>query len=243
MNPILENNKENLKKEFKKFAKNGLFSLSKNKEIFNDKKITKQIEKIIFQKKVKNILIYTPMDSEVNIFPLINTLRKARGIRIFSPFIIGESFKIVPFRLPLRKNKYNIFETKNSRFLNFNKIDLAVVPILGVDVDFKRIGFGKGMYDRFYDTLKKKPYSIFVCRILNLATLKIGDSYDIVGDTIISVGIRKGNYDFLGNNWCCCRWNFIRRICISDNKKSIYLKTAHSFKTSKDQSNCNRKRS
>ena len=128
-------------------------------------------------------------------------------------------------------------------FAKENKIDFAVVPILGVDVDFKIIGFGKGMYDRFYDTLKKKPYSIFVCRILNLATLKIGDSYDIVGDTIISVGIRKGNYDFLGNNWFCCRWNFIRRICISDNKKSIYLKTAHSFKTSKNQSNCNRKRS
>ncbi|RDU58112.1 5-formyltetrahydrofolate cyclo-ligase [Helicobacter sp. MIT 99-5507] len=239
----LENNKENLKKEFRKFAKKDLFSLSKNKEIFNDKKVTKQIEKIIFQKKAKNILLYTPMNSEVNIFPLINTLRKTNGIRIFLPFITGESFKIVPFRLPLRKNKYNIFETKNSKFFNFNKIDLAVVPILGVDVDFKRIGFGKGMYDRFYNTLKKKPYNIFVCRILNFAILKIGDSYDIVGDTIISTGTRKGNYDFLGNNWFYCRWNFIRRICIFNNKKSIHLKPANSFKASKNKSNCNRKRS
>lgn len=236
-------NKDILKKEFRKFAKNNLLSLDKDKEIFNDKKIVNQIKKIILKKQAKNILAYAPMYSEVDIYPLIVSLRKMSGIKVFLPFITGESFKIVPFRLPLRKNKYNILEATNSQFTNFNKIDLAIVPILGIDIDFKRIGFGRGMYDRFYDRLKRKPYNIFVCRILNLANLKIGDSYDIVGDIVISAGVRKGNYEFFDNHWVYCKWGCIRRICVSCNKKSVFIKSRYGVKTSQNKSSSYRKRS
>lgn len=243
MNLPYQYNKELLKKEFRKFSKSHLFSLDKNKEIFNDKKISKTIMKLIVKTNAKNILVYLPMDNEVNITPWIFSLRKINRIKIFLPFITGESFKIVPFRLPLRKNKYNILETTNSQFTNFNKIDLAVVPILGIDIDFKRIGFGKGMYDRFYSKLKRIPYNIFVCRILNIANLKIGDNYDIVGNTIISAGIRKGKYDFFNNSWIYCKRHNIRRICIFDNKKSLSFKSRYGIKTSKNKSLCYRKRS
>ncbi len=220
-----------LKKEFRKSAKRNLFSLHKNKEMFNDKRIVKKLKHLILKRKAKNILAYIPMDSEVDIYPLIVSLRRLYNVKIFIPFIINDTFKIVPFRLPLRKNKYNILETTNSQFSNFNKIDLAVVPILGADIDCKRIGFGKGMYDRFYHSLNKKPYSIFVCRILNLSNINIGNDYDIVGDTIISAGIRKGYYDFFSNNWVYYKWNNLRRICVFCSKKNTFIKSRDIVKT------------
>lgn len=151
-------------------------------------------------KKPKNILLYAPLNAEVNIFPLIFYLKKQKNIKIFLPFVFqsgkdaNRAFKIVPFRLPLTKNKFNIFEAKNSSFLHFGKIDLAIVPILGADCDFCRIGFGKGMYDRFYAGLKNKPKTIFVSRILCFSNAKISDFYDIKGDILVATKGKK--YEF-----------------------------------------------
>ena len=165
----------------------------------NPKKIRK-IRHPKIPKTPKNILLYAPLDLEVNIFPLIFHLKKQKNIKIFLPFVFqngkfaNQRFKIVPFRLPLAKNKFNIYESKNSNFMNFDKIDLAIVPILGVDCAFRRIGFGKGMFDRFYEGLKRKPKTIFVSRILHFSNAKISDFYDITGDFLVAA--RGNKYDF-----------------------------------------------
>ncbi|RDU65661.1 5-formyltetrahydrofolate cyclo-ligase [Helicobacter sp. MIT 14-3879] len=224
-----------LKKDFRNIAKSNL--LKANKERLGDKKIIELIKKEILKFKPKNILLYLPMNIEINIYPLIFYFKKQKNIKIFSPFIIDDSFKIVPFRLPLSKNKYNIYQTNNSNFINFNKLDLAIIPIVGIDIDFRRIGFGKGMYDRFYARLKNKPINIFVSRILSFSNIKITNYYDIIGDIIIA---KKGKkYDLFGS-WFEC--SSIRRPFTLYNKKNLYLKTKHSNTTSKNKSHSNRKR-
>ncbi|MCD8477422.1 MAG: hypothetical protein LRY68_05525 [Sulfurospirillum sp.] len=45
--------------------------------------------------------------------------------------------------MPLERKIFNIKEPKNS-FAVKPKIDLAIVPVIGVDGALKRIGFGKG---------------------------------------------------------------------------------------------------
>jgi 5-formyltetrahydrofolate cyclo-ligase len=98
----------------------------------------------------KNILLYIPLDIEVDTTLLINELRKEKKI-VYVPFMEDDSFKIVKYRLPLHKKKFNIKEPTNS-FLKPNKIDLAVVPIVGIDVLNKRIGLVKVcMIDFFID--------------------------------------------------------------------------------------------
>ncbi|RAX54470.1 5-formyltetrahydrofolate cyclo-ligase [Helicobacter sp. 16-1353] len=225
---------KHLKKNFRKLAKERLFSLDKKKQIFSDKKICKIIENEIHKRNAKNILIYLPMKHEVDIFPLIKSLRKIKKINLFTPFIVNDTFKIVPFRLPLRKNKYNICESYNSTFINFNKIDLAIVPILGIDIYFGRVGFGRGMYDRFYANLKAKPFNIFVSRILNFANVRITDNYDIVGDMVIAnyTRTRRGNYDFIDNSWVYTKWGIFRCFSISYNKKSLCIKAKYCNRTS-----------
>ena len=73
----------------------------------------------------------------------------------------GKSFKMVSYRLPLKKKKFGIYEAGNT-IRNIKKIDIAVVPVVGVDGRLQRVGFGKGMYDRFFEKLEKKMYSINV---------------------------------------------------------------------------------
>jgi 5-formyltetrahydrofolate cyclo-ligase len=97
----------------------------------------------------------------------------------------GESFKMVPFRLPLKKKRFGIFEAGNT-LRNINKIDIAIIPTVGVDGNLQRIGFGKGMYDRFFEKLKKRPYTIFIqpefCYTKNI----LCDAYDVKGDVLIT---------------------------------------------------------
>ncbi|PAF51310.1 5-formyltetrahydrofolate cyclo-ligase [Helicobacter sp. 13S00477-4] len=152
---------------------------------YQDKQTIEILKKELLNIKSKRILLYCPIGLEVNIYPLIYQLRKQKGIKIFIPYVDRVSFKVVPFRLPLIKNQFNIFEPKQSLFY-LTKIDTAIIPVLGIDKNFKRIGFGKGMYDRFFEMLKYRPNIIFVARKMMVSKDIITDSYDILGDKFIS---------------------------------------------------------
>ncbi|WP_394954824.1 5-formyltetrahydrofolate cyclo-ligase [uncultured Helicobacter sp.] len=134
----------------------------------------------------RHILLYMPFGFETNSKKLLLRLRKQRK-KIFIPYIMeGIRFKVLPFRLPLQKNEYGIFETSKSKF-NLAKIDTAVIPVLGIDRDFKRIGFGKGMYDRFFSQYRKKTIPlIFVSRLACVSEQVLTQSHDIRGHYFIS---------------------------------------------------------
>ncbi|SFV64792.1 5-formyltetrahydrofolate cyclo-ligase [hydrothermal vent metagenome] len=133
--------------------------------------------------KELKILFYYPLKNEANIIKSLKILRKKH--KIYIPFMEGSSFKMVPFRLPLQKKRFGILEAGNT-IQNINKIDIAIVPVVGVDGNFQRVGYGKGMYDRFFETLQQKPYTIFVQAELCFTQQTLCDSHDISCDLLIT---------------------------------------------------------
>jgi len=133
--------------------------------------------------KPKTVLGYWPMEFEGDVKPTLLYYR--RFFTVFLPFMDGVSFKMVPLRLPLERKAFGIYEPRAS-FRNINKIDVAIVPVVGVDHSFGRIGFGKGMYDRFFPTLKNKPYTIFIQPEKCVSRSYLCDDYDIRGDLLIT---------------------------------------------------------
>ena len=129
------------------------------------------------------ILFYYPLAMEANILKVLTKMRQKNDIYI--PFMQGESFKMVPFRLPLKKKKFGIFEAGNT-LRNINKIDIAIVPVVGVDGNLQRVGFGRGMYDRFFEKLQKRPYTIFIQQEFCHTKENICDSYDVTGDILLT---------------------------------------------------------
>jgi len=94
----------------------------------------------------------------------------------------GNSFSLVKYRLPLKIKKFGVKEPNNSNNYN-NKIDLAIVPILGTDNTFRRIGFGKGFYDRFFEkNYKNIREVVFVGRERCISSETITESHDVKGD-------------------------------------------------------------
>jgi len=152
---------------------------------YKNKIIVKKLENFIKKSESKNVLLYIPFGIEVDVKPLIVSLRKMKDKNVYVPFMQGDSFKIVKYRLPLYKKRFGIKEPNNS-FFKPNKIDLAIIPIVGVDKLNKRIGYGKGMYDRFFDRLTYKPTMIFTQLILCRSEKILSDNYDIQADYIIT---------------------------------------------------------
>lgn len=158
------------------------------KNIMIGMKLQKELKKV----KSKKILFYTSLPFEASTAKSIKLMRKKYDI--FVPFMEGESFKMVPFRLPLKKKRFGIYEAGNS-LRDIKKIDIAIVPVVGVDGSLQRVGFGKGMYDRFFAKLNKRPYTIFIQSEFCYTKELICDDYDITCDLIITpfVTVRNKN--------------------------------------------------
>lgn len=175
----------NHKSDFRKSCIKKLEFSSRFSKYYKDKIIIKKLENFIDKSEAKNILLYIPLGTEVNVKPLINKLRKYKNKNVYVPYMQGKSFKIVKYRLPLHGKKFGIKEPNNS-FFRAHKIDLAIVPIVGVDAVAKRIGFGKGMYDRFFWNLPYKPTLVFTQLTLCQSDKLLSNHYDIQADYIIT---------------------------------------------------------
>jgi 5-formyltetrahydrofolate cyclo-ligase len=175
------------KNTFRKKCIDKMKNTSKNSAVYEKNTINNKLLKMLQGLSGKNILIYYPLDLEADIRKTIIQLRKKNNI--FIPFMEDESFKIVPFRLPLQKKRFNIYEAGNS-LKKIKKIDIAIVPVVGVDGNLQRIGFGRGMYDRFFAKLKNKPYTIFIQTKICFTKDYICDHYDVKGDMLLTTNNR-----------------------------------------------------
>ncbi|MBF7045755.1 5-formyltetrahydrofolate cyclo-ligase [Campylobacter volucris] len=171
------------KNTFRQIQKNKINQFTTN-QYKKDFLVFKEIFKILKSLKTcKNILIYIPLKHEVDIYKFRRFF--AKKYQIFVPFMQDKSLKVVKLRLTLEKKSFGVYEPKNS-FLQ-SHIDVAIVPVLGVDKNFKRIGHGKGFYDRFFANLTHdKPKIIFTQIINGKSEEKLCQKHDIKGDFYIN---------------------------------------------------------
>jgi len=151
-----------------------------------DKRVVSDLYTYIQKTQAKCIMLYIPLKSEVNLYPLIARLRREKK-EVYVPFMEGKSFRLVKYRLPLHKKQFGIKEPNDSNQYRKKRIDIAIVPMVGVDVTLRRVGFGKGMYDRFFEKeVKNINKIIFVARELCYSKKVITDHYDVQANMIIT---------------------------------------------------------
>jgi len=150
-----------------------------------DKLVLERLYQYIIKNDAQKILLYLPLKTEVNLYPLIKRLRKEKRA-LYVPFMEGKSFRVVKYRLPLEKKRFGIKESKDSKQYRIRKLDMAIVPIVGMDITHRRVGFGKGMYDRFFEKeIENINKTVFVARELCYSGEIVTDHYDIKADMII----------------------------------------------------------
>ncbi len=109
----------------------------------------------------KSILLYSPIDGEVDISKIFSILQNQRK-NIFLPKVADLKVAKFIFGTSLIRGKNGVFEPAERISMNPKQLDIAIIPGLGFDRQGNRIGHGGGWYDRIIDEINFK-YIIGVC--------------------------------------------------------------------------------
>ena len=119
-----------------------------------------QISKIfeIIKNRYKNVRViggYIPINYEYDCLGLLKYL-ESKNFKICLP-VIKKNFQMnfynYTFKDPLRINSLGIQEPIKT--LNTSIPDLIFVPLVGYDLNYNRLGYGGGFYDRFFEKNSK----------------------------------------------------------------------------------------
>lgn len=75
--------------------------------------------------------------------------------------------------------KYNIPEPVNPVWVDEKDIDLVITPLLAFDLKGYRVGYGKGFYDRFFETLKPEVHKVGLSIFEPLKEINDKGPYDV----------------------------------------------------------------
>ena len=101
--------------------------------------------------KNKIVCTYIPLENEININDYLTT----QSLLTTTCNVHNET-KVCVYEEPLEKNKYNVYQPINQKFIDV--VDVFLVPGVGFDLKGTRLGKGSGIYDQI---LSKFSDSIF----------------------------------------------------------------------------------
>jgi len=115
----------------------------------SSRQIQANLERVEDYKNAKSIAFYYPIGSEVL---TQNLMLKALslGKDVLLPKVQGDEldFRKITDLNSLEKGSFDIMEPKDNCEKS-DKIDVIIVPTVGISADGNRLGYGHGYYDRF----------------------------------------------------------------------------------------------
>ena len=101
--------------------------------------------------KNKIVCTYIPLENEININDYLTT-----QALLTTTCNVHNETKVCVYEEPLEKNKYNVYQPINRKFIDV--VDVFLVPGVGFDLKGTRLGKGSWIYDQI---LSKFSDSIF----------------------------------------------------------------------------------
>jgi len=153
-------------KEQKKEIRNQIREIKKTYTLLEKKELSipiwEKIEKEDWFKNSKTILLYWSMDDEVYTHDFI--LKWYKEKRILLPCVECENLILRIFEgIESMKEgvMFSILEPIGEDFLDFDNIDLMIIPGVAFDKENNRLGRGRGFYDRLLS--KVNSIKVGVC--------------------------------------------------------------------------------
>ena len=138
----------------------------------------------LFQ-QAHNILSYYSLNDEVDTHKVMSDY--AHSKQFVLPVVKGEELLLKEFRLgqKMKKGDLGISEPEGGdEFVDFDSIDLIIVPGVAFDRKLNRLGRGKGYYDRLLSQLKSPK--IGICFDFQLLESIPVEDWDIKMDMIVA---------------------------------------------------------
>ena len=132
----------------------------------------------------KMLALFSPLPDEPQIGEIIDILARERTVVL--PRIEGDVMSFYKYSpSSLHKGAYGIMEPAGDVPVNPADVDAMVVPGVVFTSDGKRMGRGKGYYDRYMSLPGFRAYKIGVCYSQQLVDFIPCEPHDIVMDEVI----------------------------------------------------------
>ena len=166
-------------------------SLSKKKLKRVSYEINTRIINEIQNRNLKKILVYQSIDNEPSI-EQTTELAWQKDIEVYIPKVVSKE-KIIINKLSKNsscsRNKFGIKESNDLETVELDKIELAVLPLVGIDINGFRLGYGGGYYDRFFNEvgeLSRKPFIIGAGYAFQVLEISFAEDHDLKCDLVIT---------------------------------------------------------
>ncbi len=171
-----------LKQEARKISRHKILAMSEAEKEWASDSIVDAVSSLDVFKKAKKVFIYLGTDTEPNTHEIVG-LALAMEKVVAVPRVRGEymdAISITPFT-DFKTNKWGILEP--AKGYSLDEIDLAIIPLVAFD-GLKRVGHGKGYYDKFLSQHKCVKLGLaFDCQ--SVEGLQC-DSFDVPLDILVT---------------------------------------------------------
>lgn len=134
--------------------------------------------------EAKTILLYHSLKDEVYTHAFIE--KWATNKRIVLPVVVGDELELRLYTSPadLCIGAYGIAEPTGQLFTDYRTIDLAVIPGVAFDPEGRRLGRGKGYYDRLLPHIP--AFKLGLCFPFQLIEKIPTEEFDIRMNAVVS---------------------------------------------------------
>jgi 5-formyltetrahydrofolate cyclo-ligase len=138
------------------------------------------------------IALYLPFDRETDTADLIAAARR-RHLRVFVPVIVDRRhrrMRFYPLEGAMHRGAYGIaVPRRTARAVSAQWLNLIVVPLVGVDAAGRRLGLGRGFYDRALNFRRRRdrwagPHVVGLAFDAQRTTSSFADPWDLRLDSL-----------------------------------------------------------
>lgn len=168
-------------------------AMSKQERQSKSEQILTRLLNMAELKSAKQIMSFSPLSDEPDIFPLVNELLQ-NGREVLLPITNPDSLtmSVASITDPVRDLKvgaYGILEPANCIPLSsFEHLDVVIIPGRAFDSSGNRLGRGKGYYDNFLSQLKPHAYN---------GPLRVGVAYEAQIFSLVPTTPRDASVDII----------------------------------------------
>ena len=141
-----------------------------------------QCNKLEIYQKAQDVVLYAPLIDELSPWLLMEEQRKVK--RFYLPvcnkngFI--EHFSQYTQKTKLYRNRWGVLEPDSPPAQGLSTV-LIIVPCVALDLQGYRLGYGKGVYDRFLASAPQSTNTLYVAYACNKTTTVYPKDHDVQG--------------------------------------------------------------
>ena len=153
------------KKDIRREVKKTILALDENEKLQQSNHVCEQLRRLIEQRAPRCVALFAPLPDEVDITSLVADI----GCRVVLPRVgdMADGTPEMEFfdydAQSLSAGAYGIMEPQDGEPCRAEEIDLMVVPGVAFAEDGRRLGRGKGYYDRYLSRVGFRAYTVGVC--------------------------------------------------------------------------------